>query len=146
MPLSRLPISVQLPGREAQTRESSKPLTWREIELIAYGELTLKPWELDEYTLDELLVSIQASRKAEYEDFRTQLQHTRLLCYHAILPHMKKTAPIDKVFPWFDEKKKGKKRLSEMTKAERIEHIQAIQSYMVQNVIKNDETTDGREQ
>jgi hypothetical protein len=113
---------VSLPGRRALTHRG-QPLTWQGTLEIAYGELGLKPWELDEYTMEDFVIATQGARKEKEEPW----QQTRALAFIMAKPYLKnKNLTMEQFWPMPGDKGYGKnttkargKRISQMTPEER---------------------------
>lgn len=58
----------------------SKPLSWREIRVIAYG-MGLHPWELDEYTMNDFVLRREGYYDKEVEEWR----RARFIAYHTVM-------------------------------------------------------------
>jgi hypothetical protein len=111
---------------------------WQEITELAYGELRLKPWEFDEYTFDDFILTINAKNKAEVNEW----QHTRALAYVMAQPYMKKKMSVEQFWPLPGDKVTSRsavkgKRFSQMTKEEQIERLALIQQEIANQALIN---------
>jgi hypothetical protein len=132
---------VSLPGRRAQTHRR-EPLTWQGTLEIAYGELNLRPWELDEYTMEDFVIATLGVRKNKEEAW----QQTRALAFIMAKPYLKnKNLSMEAFWPLPGDKNYGVKTkakgksVRDMDKAERLAWKEQIKKEMEQ-LLNNGET------